>query len=125
MGYGGFLDGGCCGGCMPFMAPPPPPPCHCHKCQRKHGCSYGYGYVGCGYPGWPAYPVPGACMADGYDGCGKHHGLFHRCRGCHHPPSYPYYAYPMMPCMAAGPFCADCAFGGDFGLDPILSGTCN
>ena len=124
MGYGGFMDG-CCGGWGPPQPPPPPP---CHKCLRKHGYSYGYGYPGCGYPSWPAYPVPGANMVDGgYNGfmdpncfgCGKHqhcHGLFHRLCGGHHTPPYPYYAYPRpMPCMMeAEPCCMDCGCGGDF-----------
>jgi hypothetical protein len=118
MGCGGFMDG-CFGGCN---APPPPPPCH--RCLRKHGCSYGYGYAGCGYPCWPAYPVPGANMVDG--GCNQGHGLFHRCRGHHHTPPYPYYAYPpAMPCMMeAEPWCMDCGGGGDFCPALLSSGTC-
>ncbi len=127
MGSGGFLDGGFGGGCCaPYMPPPPQPQCHCRRCQRKHGCSSGYGYAGSGYPGWPNYPVPGANMVDGgYNGfadpncfsCGKQHGhgLFHRCRSGHHTQPYPYYAYPrMMPCMQMESFCADCGSGGEF-----------
>jgi len=133
---GGFMDG-CCGG---GYAPPPPPPCPCRKCQRKHGCSYGYGYAGCGYPGWPAYPAPGANMWDnGYNGftdpncfgggCKHHHchGRCHHCRGCHHTQPYPWYAYPQaMPCMMdAEPCCMDCGCGGDFCPALVPSGTCN
>jgi hypothetical protein len=103
--YGGWMDGGFCGCYMP----PPPPPCCCRRCQRKHGCSYGYGY-----PGWDdcyggMYPYYGC----GY-GCGRHHGGLFQRRRCCQPPPYPYCPAPMMmPCMDAGPFCADCAFGGD------------
>jgi hypothetical protein len=109
MGYDGWVDGGFCG-CVP---PPPPPPCCCRKCQRKHGYSYGYGYGGwdgCYGCAAPYYACGG--------GKGKHHGgfgLFHRCRGCQPPPPpCPFYPVPlMMPCMSAGPFCADCTFEGD------------
>ena len=131
MGNGGFMDGSFCGGCAPY-APPPPPQCHCRKCQRKRG----YGYEGSGYPGWPAYPVPGANMVDdGYNfytdpncrGCGKHHrcGLFHHCR--HHNPSpYPYYAYPqMMPCMQMEAFCDDCTLEGEACPAPATGGKSN
>lgn len=112
MGNDGFMDGGFCDGCSAF-APPLPPQCHCRKCQRKRG----YGYEGCGYPSWPAYPVPGANVVDdcynGYSnangcGCGKHHYLFGRCHH-HKQQPYPYCAYPqMMPCMDVESFCADC-----------------
>ena len=134
MGFDGGMDG-CCGGgyCSPFVAPPPPPQCHCRKCQRKHhGGQQGYGYQGCGYPGWPAYPVPGASMVDGgYNdcngyGCGKHHhGLFHHCRACHHKtPPYPYSAYPMMMnscCMQEEMFCSDCPVVEDCSPPPASS----
>lgn len=133
MGDGGFMDGGFggyCGSC----APPPPPSCPCRKCQRRHGCSYGYGYAGCGYPGWPAYPVPGANQWDcGYNNCGQsschggcckrrgcwsHHGHF-----CHQPQPYPYWSYPQsMPCTMGESFCGDCGFDGGVGSAPLLSG---
>ena len=107
--------------------------------RRKHGCSYGYGYAGCGYPGWPAYPVPGANWDEGgYNsftdpncfGCSKHHHLFSRCKrnhGCHHTQPYPWYAYPpVMPCMMeTEPCCMDCAGDGDFVPDLFPSGTSN
>lgn len=142
-GYGGdgFMDGGWgCGG--PCCAPPP---CPCRKCQRKCGCSYGYGYAGCGYPGWPAYPVPGWNMVEGgYNSftnpscfgckrCGC--GCWTHCSRCHcgHVPPYPCCAYPtVMPCSAeVGPFCGDGGFGalggdgafdGEFSSAPIMSG---
>jgi hypothetical protein len=137
MGCGGFMDEGYGDCCSPFMAPPPPPQCHCRKCQRKHHGSSGYGYAGCNYPGWPAYPVPGASMVDGgYNGftdpncfgCGKHqhcHGLFHHCRACHHKtPPYPYCAYPMMMnscCMQEDMFCSDCSIVADCSPPPTSS----
>ena len=70
MGYGGFMDGDCCGG-MPYMAPPPPPPpppCFCRKCRRKYGCDHhgggspGYGYPGYGYGGFMEGGFAGGCM---------------------------------------------------------------
>lgn len=73
MGGDGCLDEGCCGGCMPFMAPPPQQQCHCHKCQRKHGHGnsgyggypYGGGYGGgwgMGYGGFMGEGWCGDCM---------------------------------------------------------------
>lgn len=134
MGNDGFMDGGFGGCCAPY-APPPMPSCSCHKCQRKHGCSPGYGYAGCGYPGWPAYPVPGWNQWDcGSNNCGKSCGggcckrrgcWSHHGHGCQQPAPYPYWAYPQAtPCMRAEPFCGDCAFDGGFGSAPLLSGTC-
>jgi hypothetical protein len=128
-GFGGGFDGGlCCDGCMGMacpaffcnLCPPPPPPC-CRKCHRKHGChqscggyGYGGGYSYGGYDGGYGY---GGYGYGGYGcggGCGKHHGLFHRCHSCRHQqPAYPppCFACPMMmPCMDMG-FCSDCDGG--------------
>jgi hypothetical protein len=130
MGCGGFTDG--CFGDSYAPCASPPPLCSCHKCQRKHG----HGYAGCGYPGWPAYPVPGANQWDcGCDhcgkqrccgGCGKHHGCWsHHGHFCRKPAPYPYWAYPQpMPCMMGESFCGDCGFDGGFCSAPIGGGTC-
>jgi hypothetical protein len=115
-GYGypncGYVFSGYCDGCSPYVAPPPPPQqSKCRWCQRKYSsCGYGYGggygYQGCGYPGWDG---------DG-DGCGKHRqgfGLFRHCRCCQKQP-YPNYGCSMMPSMDGDMFFGDGAFGSDF-----------
>jgi hypothetical protein len=137
MGFGGFMDG-CGGGC--FMSPPPPPCCS-RKCHRKHGCGSGYGYAGCGYPGWPAYPVPGAYGYDdggyncNYGGCCGKHRCRHRRHCCQSPAPYPYWAYPMVGgCCGMGfdgmgfdgfmdgGICAGCG-GADSQSAPVTSGA--
>jgi hypothetical protein len=137
-GYGWGCDGGFDGGwdggfgCGGFSCAPPS--CPCRRCQRKHGCSSGYGYAGCGCPCWPAYPVPGWNMDDGGSsccGCRRFGGCgcwthFPRCH-CRHVPPYPSCAYPggMSGMAAAEPFCADCGLEGDFGAAAMLSGSEN
>jgi hypothetical protein len=125
---GGF---GGCGGCVP---PPPPPQCLGHKCHRKH-CAQNCSWANNGYPGWPAYPVPGANQwDDGYGAftdpncyggggkhccpCCKHHHCFGHCRrghcGHYRTPQYPSAAYPqVMPCFACDDFCSDCGFASE------------